>query len=173
MIQQIAKTNDELQIDPSKSSSEKDFDFFIGKWKIRNRKLKSRLNNCDEWIEFEAEQECRKILQGFGNQDFIHADIDGKPFEGMSLRLFNPTTKLWSIYWADNNEVALQIPQIGSFDGATGEFFARDIFDGKSIIVKFNWDATDENSPIWSQAFSADDGKTWEWNWYMYFERPI
>lgn len=161
----------ELKIVPSEKSSEKDFDFLIGKWKIRNRKLKARLNNCNEWSEFEAKQECGHILHGFGNQDFFQTDFDGKPFEGMSLRLFDPTTKLWSIYWADSNAVVLQVPQIGSFENGIGEFFARDIFEEKPIIVKFNWNAADAESPVWSQAFSADEGETWEWNWYMYFEK--
>ena len=161
----------DLQITASPTSSKNDFDFMVGNWKIRNRKLKERLNNCDEWVEFEAQYEFRTILQGFGNTDSFLAEFDGKPFEGMTLRLFNPATKLWSIYWADSNVVVLDVGQVGSFNGNIGEFFARDAFEGKPIIVKFNWDKTDPEKPIWSQAFSADEGKTWEWNWYMYFER--
>lgn len=161
----------ELNISASEKSSEKDFDFLLGKWKIRNRKLDKRLANCDDWTEFEAHQEFRHILHGFGNVDIFSAEFDEKPFEGMSLRLFDPKTKLWSIYWADTNEVKLQVPQIGSFDNGIGEFFARDTFEEKPILVKFNWNVTDENSPVWSQAFSADEGETWEWNWYMYFSR--
>ena len=67
--------------------------------------------------------------------------------------------------------VVLDVPQIGSFENKIGEFFARDVFEGKPIIVKFNWNATNAEVPIWSQAFSADEGKTWEWNWYMTFQR--
>ncbi|HQU85197.1 MAG TPA: hypothetical protein PKY59_18805 [Pyrinomonadaceae bacterium] len=160
-----------LKITASPTSSENDFDFFVGKWKVKNRKLNKRLANCVDWTEFEAKSECRKLLKGFANTDSFHATFDGKPFEAMTLRLFNPLTKLWSIYWADSNIVVLDVPQIGSFDGKIGEFLARDIFENKPVIVKFNWDATDENAPVWSQAFSADEGETWEWNWFMYFER--
>ncbi len=170
-MKQQMKKEVELNVIPSEKSSEKDFNFLIGKWKIRNRKLNKRLANCGDWTEFEAKQECRHILHGFGNQDFFKAEFDGKPFEGMSLRLFDPKTKLWSIYWADSNAVVLQVPQIGSFENGIGEFFARDNFEERSILVKFNWNATDEKFPVWSQAFSADEGKTWEWNWYMYFSR--
>ncbi len=162
---------DDLKIIASSTSSETDFDFMFGNWKIRNRKLKERLNNCDEWIEFEARQEFRLILNGFGNTDSFFAEFDGKLFEGITLRLFNPLTKLWSIYWADSNVVVLDVGQIGSFDCNIGEFFARDFFDEKPIIVKFRWDKTNPNEPIWSQAFSVDEGKTWEWNWYMYFTK--
>lgn len=161
----------ELNIVPSATSSNTDFDFFHGKWKIHNRKLKSRLTNCDEWVEFEAEQECSPILNGFGNQDFFHAEFGGKPFEATAIRLFNPKTRLWSIYWADSNVVIMDTPQVGSFDGVTGVFLARDVIEGTPVIVKFHWNITDPENPVWSQAFSADEGATWEWNWYMHFTK--
>lgn len=161
----------ELIIKASESSSENDFDFFIGSWKVHNRKLNKRLANCREWTEFEATSHCRKLLNGYGNTDSFYTSINGKPFEGMTLRLFNPLTKLWSIYWADSNNVTLDVPQIGSFENGAGEFFAHDVFAGQAVIVKFNWDAGNADQPIWSQAFSADNGKTWEWNWYMYFTK--
>jgi hypothetical protein len=87
----------------------------------------------------------------------------------MSLRLFNPKTKLWSIYWADSDVVVLDVPQVGSFDGNIGNFYARDVFKGKEIIVQFKWDKTIPDAPVWSQAFSSDNGTSWEWNWYMTF----
>jgi hypothetical protein len=164
---------EDLKITASETSAPGDFDFFIGKWRVHNRKLKKRLAGCDEWTEFEATSECRKILNGFGNTDNFKTDFDGRPFEGMTLRLFNPQTRLWSIYWADSNVVTLDVPQVGSFEDRTGEFLARDVFEGKPIIVKFKWDATDPEKPVWSQAFSQDEGRTWEWNWTMTFTREV
>jgi hypothetical protein len=163
--------NNDLNIVASANSSPSDFDFFTGKWKIHNRKLKTRLNNCTEWIEFEAFGECRKILNGLGNSDSFKTEFGGNSFEGMTLRLFNPKTKLWSIYWADSNVVVLDVPQVGSFEGDIGKFYARDVFQGENIIILFIWDKSNPNAPVWSQAFSADNGKTWEWNWYMTFSR--
>ncbi|AXY78495.1 hypothetical protein D3H65_02610 [Paraflavitalea soli] len=133
--------------------------------------MKTRLNDCTEWFEFPATQELRKILQGMGNTDTLITELDGKPFEGMTLRLFNPVTRLWSIYWADSNAVTMDPPVLGSFEDGVGHFFTKDTFNGQEIIVRFNWDATNPEQPVWSQAFSADQGKTWEWNWYMYFCR--
>jgi hypothetical protein len=167
--QRLLDENDQLQIIASSSSSHSDFDFFAGKWKIRNRKLKSRLQNCDEWFEFEAAQECYMVLSGFGNLDHFKTELDGAPFEGLTLRLFNPVTRLWSIYWADNKVVKLDVPVVGSFENGIGKFYAKDIFEGQEILVMFHWDATDTDNVTWSQAFSADKGESWEWNWYMYF----
>ncbi len=167
----LLNKNGELVINPSNSSSQNDFDFFAGSWVVHNKKLNKRLANCGEWTEFEATSECRKLLKGFANTDSFYAIFDGNPFEGMTLRLFNPITKLWKIYWADSNVVVLDVGQVGSFDGEIGEFYARDIFEEKPIIVKFRWDKTNVDAPVWSQAFSPDEGKTWEWNWFMYFTK--
>jgi hypothetical protein len=164
-------SNENLIITASPTSLKIDFDFFEGKWEILNRKLKTRLNNCAEWIEFQANQEMHRVLNGLGNIDSFITTLDGEPFEGMSIRLFNPKTKLWSIYWADSNEGKLGQPVVGSFENNVGHFFTKDIFEGKPILVIFRWDARDKDNPVWSQAFSDDNGKNWEWNWYMHLKR--
>jgi hypothetical protein len=168
-MEQSFKRLGNLQIVAAESSSEKDFDFLLGKWKVLNRKLNSRLSGCSEWTEFEAQVDCRKILNGYGNVDSFHTTIDHRQFEGMSLRLFNPRTRLWSIYWADSEKVELDVPQVGSFENKIGSFYARDTYEQKEIIVQFRWDASNPTTPVWSQAFSQDNGQTWEWNWYMTF----
>lgn len=162
----------DLDIKPSATSSANDFDFLCGNWTIINRRLKERFAGSTEWIDFPAYHAMGKILLGIGNTDIMSAKVDGKPFEGMSLRLFNPKTRLWSIYWADSNHGTLETPVVGSFDGNIGVFYARDTFRDQAILMKFNWDKSDQKHPVWSQAFSADEGQTWEWNWHMYFSRP-
>jgi hypothetical protein len=154
----------ELEIQASATSSQNDFDFLVGKWTLNDKKLKSRLTNSNEWIEFESTVEMRKLLNGIGNMDIYKTTVDGKPFEGVAFRLFNPKTKLWSIYWADSNVGVMDPPVVGSFEGNIGKFYCRDKFRGQDIIVVFLWDKTDLNNPVWSQAFSPDNGKTWEWN---------
>lgn len=158
-----------LIIPPSPTSSQHDFDFFAGKWQLRNRKLKLRLSNCDEWDEFDSTQECYAILRGLGNIDnFLMPQSD---FEGMSLRLFNPQTKLWSIYWADSSRGVLDKPVQGSFSDQEGHFYSRGEFEGRDVLWRFRWNIRDINNPVWSQAISTDLGKTWEWNWYMYMKK--
>ena len=134
-------SNGELIINPTSTSSMNDFDFFVGKWNLRNKKLASRLNNCTEWTEFQSTQEMYKILNGLGNIDNFLATFDGEPFEGIENKI--------------------------------GHFITKDIFEGRPILVAFRWDARDENNLIWSQAFSDDNGETWEWNWYMYMSKFV
>ncbi|HUR97362.1 MAG TPA: hypothetical protein VMZ26_04760, partial [Pyrinomonadaceae bacterium] len=152
-------------------SSKNDFDFLVGNWTIHNRKLRSRLTGSSEWVEFDASHEMHKVLAGTGNVESISATVEDRPFEGMAVRLFDPATRLWRIYWADNASGSMGDPVIGSFDNRVGTFFGKEKFKDKEVIVQFKWDATDPDKPVWSQAFSADNGKTWEWNWYMYFSR--
>jgi hypothetical protein len=160
----------ELKITASASSSQNDFDFLVGKWKMYNRQLNRRLENCKDWTEFESTDENSKILGGIGDIDTYKTSempgMAGTPFEGFTLRIFNPQTRLWSLYWVANNRGVLDPPQVGSFENNVGHFFAKDTYKGKNVIVVFRWDARDKNKPVWSQAYSADNGKTWEWNWY-------
>lgn len=167
----VFNSSGELEIAASPKSSQKDFDFYIGKWRIKNRKLKSRLTNCNEWIEFEATQTDYKALNGLANMDHFYATLNGKPFEGMTVRLFDPKTRLWSIYWADSNTGRLDKPVVGSFEKNIGLFYTTDVHEGKEIIMLFQWDKTDKDNPVWSQAYSADKGLSWEWNWHMYMSR--
>jgi len=160
-----------LEITPSAESSNHDFDFYEGSWGIRNRKLKDRLCNSDEWIEFNAKQDMQIILLGLGNTDNFITEFDGEPVEGRTIRGFNPKTKLWSMYWIDSASTVLQPPTVGSFENGIGKFYCKDQFQGKEIIVEFLWDKTDPENPIWSQAFSIDRGESWETNWYMYMRR--
>jgi hypothetical protein len=160
-----------LAITASETSSRSDFDYLIGTWNIRNRTLKEPLVGNDEWKAFDATQECRRVLLGLGNVDVFHTDLDGKPFEGLTMRLFDPHTRLWTIYWADSNAMTLDGGKVGSFEGNEGDFFGREKVADKDVIVKFHWDKRDPAAPIYSRAFSADAGRTWEWNWYSHFSR--
>lgn len=162
----------DLKIIPSKTSSQNDFDFLIGRHRVHHKKLKTRLNRCTEWIEFVGSQEMRRLLIGMGNVDrYFMTNTDEKPIEGIAFRLFNPKTRLWSIYWADDENGKLEPPVKGSFENNKGCFLGKDVFNGQQILVKFEWDIADRQRAVWSQSFSPDMGKRWETNWYMYFSK--
>ena len=167
--------NGELIIPGSTTSSSADFDFLIGKWKMYHRRLNKRLENCKDWTEFESWDDDHKILQGIGNVDSYYSNelpgMEGKPFEGFTLRLFNPKTKLWSLYWVPSTTGVLDPPVVGSFENNIGHFFGKDTHNGKKIIFMFRWDIRNKEKPVWGQAFTADQGKTWEWNWFNVLEK--
>ena len=50
----------------------------------------------------------------------------------------------------------------GTFSGDTGVFEGTDVFEGRSILVRFAWSGVTTPTPHWEQAFSDDGGETWE-----------
>lgn len=83
---------------------------------------------------------------------------------------FDRCDEVWSISWFDGRfPASLDPPVRGRFEDGVGTFFANDIFNGAPIKVRFVWDSRDRNAPRWEQAFSNDDGISWETNWVMIF----
>jgi hypothetical protein len=151
-----------------------DFDFWMGRWKIKNRKLVKFLVGSKEWETFEATCHASLLPAGVGNvDDFV--PINWRPgFVGVSLRLFNRDTGKWSIYWLNNKNAGMQgttghlaPPVVGEFKDGVGVFTGREMFDGVPIIVKYVWSNITLHSARWHQEFSTDEGKTWELNWIM------
>jgi hypothetical protein len=146
----------------------RDFDFWMGSWDAHNRRLRERLAGCDE---FAATSVARLTLDGMGNVDEFRTDYAGG-YVGMSIRFFDPETRLWSIYWADSRRTGLlEPPVIGGFAGDVGVFEGPDTFAGQPIVVRYTWSRVTTPAPRWEQAFSDDGGETWETNWIMDFSR--
>jgi hypothetical protein len=148
-----------------------DFDFLLGAWKVHHRTLKKRLHGATEWQKFEGDMVHRNILSGLGNIDENLIHTTAGTVQAIALRLFNPVSKEWSIYWSTDRTGTLDVPVIGAFKDGRGEFYSQETFEGRHIYSRFLWSKIAANSCQWEQAFSEDGGKTWETNWIMEFER--
>lgn len=146
------------------------FDFLHGSWSVRNRTLRARLAGSDEWDEWDAELDVIPILQGYGNVDRFRAVVRGEPYEGMTVRVYDPETDRWSMSWVDNRLHRL-IPQVGGrMEGWGGEFYGAEEFEGDSVQIRFRWTHEEPGTARWEQAYLTADG-AWETNWTMDFER--
>jgi len=147
------------------------FDFLYGRWVVHNRKLRDVTDpSCDEWVEFEASSEAFPVLDGIGHVDRMHvpAPPDGEPFEGFTLRLFDPAAGTWSIWWSSTRAPGrLDPPVVGKFTAGLGVSDCEDVIGGRPVKVRFEWCRTDPLSPTWQQSFSYDSGRTWKVNWVM------
>jgi len=146
-----------------------DFDFMIGHWQVKHKRLKKRLANCHEWYEFDGTSSTIKTLGGFGNVEDNLLNFPEESYRALALRSFNEMTQTWSIWWLDARfPDALDTPVSGSFKQGVGLFYADDVLHGQNIMVRFKWISSTE-TPRWEQAFSTDEGATWETNWIMEF----
>jgi hypothetical protein len=160
-----------MSVTASSESSARDFDFWVGTWHGRNRRLRERLAGCDEWDEFEGTCVARPILVGLGNLEEFQTDYQGG-IVGMSLRLFDPVTRLWAIYWIDTRRTGvLEPPVLGAFSGGIGVFECDDTFDGRPIVVRYTWSGMTRATARWEQSFSDDGGNSWETNWTVEHSR--
>jgi hypothetical protein len=148
------------------------WDFLAGKWKVRNRRLRSRFANSKAWDEFDSTLSNWQVLGGRGNVGDNWFAGPKEPYRGMSLRAYNVEKKEWLSWWMDGRDPANIGPPVrGKFIAGTGTLIGDDNFNGKPIKVRSQWTRTETNSPHWEQAASADEGKTWETNWVADFAR--
>jgi hypothetical protein len=142
-----------------------DFDFLTGTWDVANRWRTEFLDPDSEWEEFPGISHASRHFDGGANFDEI--TFPSKSFSGLTLRLYNPDTGQWSLYWASNLTGVLFPPVTGQFKEGVGEFFGEDRHNDAPILTRFRWSGITADSAHWEQAYSADSGETWVNNWYM------
>jgi hypothetical protein len=132
-----------------------DFDFLVGEWRSHSRRLKERL------------------MDGFANVDDTVFHTPEGIYRGVAPRAYDSKTGQWAIWWIDGRNPFgnLDPPVKGRFVNGIGTFYADDTLRGKPIKVRFTWSHITQTSARWEQAYSPDEGKTWETNWVQRIER--
>jgi hypothetical protein len=148
-----------------------DFDFEFGSWKAHLKRLMHPLTGSDTWVEYDGTSIVQKLWNGRANLGELELDGPSGHVEGLTLRLYDPQSHQWRLYWANSKDGILNTPTIGGFDNGSGEFFDQEDFQGKSIFVRFTFSDVASNSFRTEQSFSPDWGKTWEPNWIGTFTR--
>jgi len=149
-----------------------DFDFLIGKWNVHHWRLKDRLANSHEWVEFEGTSQLWMTMGGHSTVDDNYIGLPSGPYRAVGVRGYDPKTQTWAIFWLDGrNPHKIEPPVIGNFQNGIGTFEGDDTFNDKPIKVRFTWSRITPTSAHWEQAFSPDGGKSWEVNWRMDFTR--
>ena len=142
-----------------------DFDFEIGSWNIHLDRLADRLAGSTTWVKFDGTSVTRKIWNGRADLEEFESDSTDGHIEGLTLRLYDPQSHQWRIYWANGKVAILDPPMIGEFQNGRGEFYCQDMWKGRAVLVRFIWSETNTKSPHFEQSSSGDGGKTWEVNW--------
>jgi hypothetical protein len=149
----------------ARRDGQRDFDFEIGAWKTRLSRRLHPLTGSSAWVEYEGTTVVRKVWNGRANLVELEAEGPAGRIEALSLRLYNPETRQWSLNFSNSRGGTLSPPLIGEFRDGRGEFFAQETLDGRPIFVRFVISSLSPSSCRFEQAFSDDGGRTWEVNW--------
>ena len=142
-----------------------DFDFEIGSWRTHLKRRLRPLTGSTSWVEYEGTTVVRKVWNGRAN--LVELDVEGPVgrIEALSLRLYNPASRQWSLNFSNSAVGAMAVPSIGEFQNGRGEFYAQETLNGRAILVRFVISDITATTAHFEQAFSDDGGKTWEVNW--------
>jgi hypothetical protein len=143
-----------------------DFDWDIGTWKTYQKRLLHPLTGSTTWVEYQGTDVVHKIWDG-ANIGEIRAEGPTGHLELFGLRLYNPDTREWSIYFSNSGGGVLSAPVIGSFKGGHAEFIDQESYNGRTILVRFSILDITPDSCRFEQAFSSDGGRTWETNFVV------
>jgi hypothetical protein len=149
----------------SARDGQRDFDFEIGTWRTHLKRLLNPLTGSTTWVEYEGTSVVRKVWDGRANLVELVADGPAGHFEGLSLRLYNPQSRQWSLNFSNSKGGTLSPPVFGEFANGRGEFYGQDEIDGRVILVRFVISEITESSCRFEQSFSDDGGRSWEVNW--------
>jgi hypothetical protein len=149
----------------SARSGQHDFDFLFGKWRVHYHRLMHPLSQSNDWIDFDGTLDTQPLWSGKADLTILEADAPAGHLEGMDIRMYNPRSHQWSVYWTSSDSPSLGVPVVGEFKNGRGEFFDQETYQNRAILVRYLWSEIKEDSWRWEQAFSVDGGKTWETNW--------
>jgi hypothetical protein len=142
-----------------------DFDPLLGSWKYHLRRRLHPLTGSNTWVDLEGTGACYKIWNGRAQLDTIEVDGPAGHIEGLTLRLYDPESRQWRLYWANSKNGIIDPPQVGEFQDGHGQFFAQDNINGRVILIRYDWSNLKTSTPHFEQSFSDDGGRTWEVNW--------
>lgn len=148
--------------------SPRDFDAFLGQWRVRHRRLKQRLAGSNDWEEFDGTSHWQSILGGSANFNESVVQRAGETYQSLGLRAYDIRTDVWTDWsLSARDPTKITVDGVGRFANGLGTFFADDMFEDKPIRVRGLFTPLTPSSMRWEQAFSPDGGRTWETNYVM------
>ncbi|MGB6523051.1 MAG: hypothetical protein WBE83_14895 [Candidatus Cybelea sp.] len=149
----------------------KDWAFEYGTWRTHYRLLVRRLAHSHTWYDCYGTSIVTPFWGGEGNLEDGDLKCPHRYIGGMALRMYNPRTRQWTIWWGTRRLAVSPPAQVGHFENTgVGRFYSYDNWQGTPIITRFQWSVPHGN-PRFEQAFSTDGGKTWETNWTTDYTR--
>jgi hypothetical protein len=146
-----------------------DFDFLQGSFDVVGGRLNDPFDPDSGWVDAPATSTAVVLFDGAVSIDEMWFR-DEKRF-GMSLRLFDPSSRTWTVRWLSSHGGGLQPPVEGRWHDERCWFTGPDEYHGRPILASYRWSNVTDHQARWEQCFSVDDGTSWQPNWVMHFTR--
>jgi hypothetical protein len=141
-----------------------DFDFSIGAWRTHIRRLTHPLTGSHTWTQWNGTVVTRSIWDGDGDLEELEAGGPGGHFQGLTLRLYDAKAHKWALYWVNVEDGLVGTRMLGDFAQGRGVFYDRETINGRAVEVRNIYSGATADTYHFEQAFSSDDGKSWETN---------
>lgn len=142
----------------------RDFDWEIGAWDTHVR-VRAPFSTEENWAEFRGASVVHPFSAGRANLVDLDVANAARRIQGVSLRLYNPEARQWSLNFASMQDGMLTAPLYGGFENGCGMFYGQDVYEGRVVLVRFVISDITETSARFVQSYSADGGRTWIDNW--------
>lgn len=139
------------------------FDFWIGDWEASWNENGS--------VKLLGENHLRKEYGGWViREKFKVNEGASKGFEGGSWTVYDKQKQKWFQTWVDNNGAYMAFE--GKPEGAK-RIFERSTINkkGQPVIQRMVFRDITSESFTWDWESSADNGKTWNLNWQIFYKR--
>ena len=113
------------------------------------------------------------LWQGRANVGELDVTGSAGKIEGLTLRLYDPASRQWTVRFASSRDGELTPGPVGGFSDGRGEFLNHETLEGRPICVRFIFSEMTADTFRFEQAFSPDEGRTWEVNWVATFRRVV
>ena len=139
-----------------------DFDFDLGVWKTHIVRRLHPLSGSDETMALNGTVTVRALWGGRAQVEEIEADGPRGHWEGMTVFLYDPQARQWSMNFANSAAGRFATPMIGSFENGRGVLVGPDTLDGRAVLVRAVWSDFTPTTHQYQESYSADGGRTWE-----------
>ncbi|WP_343520084.1 hypothetical protein [Sphingomonas sp.] len=85
-----------------------DWAWLAGSWKVRHRRLRSRLTGSTEWQEFDGTCVNWPLMGGAANVDDNVIELPAGDYHGVGVRCYSPERRQWGIWWIDSRYARME-----------------------------------------------------------------
>lgn len=147
------------------------FDPESGHWTIHVRRLMHPLAHRNDWVTYDGTKLVKPLWDGKANVAEVTADGKAGHLKFIALRLYDPASQQWSLYFTSANSGSFSTPLYGAVRGDAVEFVGPDTYNGRHILVRFVTHESAGDHATSEQYFSDDGGHSWELNWVNEYTR--